>query len=105
MPIFGSVPSVPSSGHHRSASLADDIEFEIKGAEMQFAEIELDPGESVVAEAGALMFKDASIGMDTIFGDGTKREGGLFGALKSAGKRILTGEAVWKRRLVGWKYK
>ncbi len=47
---------------------------------MQFAEIELDPGESVVAEAGALMFKDASIAMDTIFGDGTKREGGLFGA-------------------------
>ena len=40
---------------------------------MQFAETELDPGESVVAEAGALMFKDASIGMDTIFGDGTKQ--------------------------------
>jgi uncharacterized protein (TIGR00266 family) len=95
MPIFGSVPSVPSTGHHRSASLADDIEFEIKGAEMQFAEIELDPGESVVAEAGALMFKDASIDMETIFGDGTKREGGLFGALKSAGKRLLTGESLF----------
>ena len=46
MPIFGSAPIVPSAGHHRSASLADGIEFEIKGAEMQFAEIELDPGES-----------------------------------------------------------
>ncbi len=95
MPIFGSVPNVPSAGHHRSAGLTDDIEFEIKGAEMQFAEIELDPGESVVAEAGALMFKDAVIGMDTIFGDGTKRGGGLFGALKSAGKRILTGESLF----------
>jgi hypothetical protein len=60
MPAFGSVPSVPSTGNHRSEQLSDDIEFEIKGAEMQFAEIELDPGESVVAEAGALMFKDAS---------------------------------------------
>lgn len=42
MPIFGSIPIVPSAGHHRSASLADDIEFEIKGAELPFAEIELD---------------------------------------------------------------
>src|SRR5207244_816636 len=56
--------------HHRSASVADDIDFEIKGQELQFVEIELDPGESAVAEAGAMVWKDASVEMTTVFGDG-----------------------------------
>lgn len=62
---------------------------------MQFAEIELDPGESVIAEAGAMMFKDAAVHMDTIFGDGSEREGGFLGAIKTAGKRLLTGESLF----------
>jgi uncharacterized protein (TIGR00266 family) len=95
MPVFGSVPSVPIARHARSSSLADDIDFEIKGSEMQFAEIELDPGESVIAEAGAMMFKYPSVTMDTIFGDGAKQESGFFGALKNAGKRLLTGESLF----------
>ena len=48
--------------------MADEIDYEIKGEEMQFVEIELDPGESAIAEAGAMMFKDKSIRMDTVFG-------------------------------------
>ena len=48
---FGSVPKIPSVRHSKSTSIADDIDFEIKGVEMQFVEIELDPGESAVAEA------------------------------------------------------
>ena len=96
MPIFGSVPSIPTTGHTRNAGVSDDIDFEIKGSEMQFVEIELDPGESAIAEAGALMFKDNDITMDTIFGDGSKSESkGILGSLAGAGKRLLTGESLF----------
>ncbi|WP_374575770.1 TIGR00266 family protein [Phenylobacterium sp.] len=82
--------------HHRSASLADDIDFEIKGQELQFVEIELDPGESAVAEAGALVWKDAAIGMTTVFGDGSGgADGGFMGKLLGAGKRLVTGESLF----------
>ncbi len=82
--------------HSRSAGIADDIDFEIKGQELQFVEIELDPGESAVAEAGALVWKDASVGMTTVFGDGGGGQGGGFmGALLGAGKRLLTGESLF----------
>ena len=77
--------------HQRDASVADDIDFEIKGQELQFLEIELDAGESAVAEAGALVWKDASIGMTTVFGDGSGDGGGGFmGKLLGAGKRLFT---------------
>jgi uncharacterized protein (TIGR00266 family) len=82
-----------ASGKGRS----DEVDFEIKGQEMQFVEIELDPGESAIAEAGSMMFKDASIHMDTIFGDGSQAYsgGGLLGKVLSAGKRVLTGESLF----------
>jgi len=75
----------------------DDIDFEIKGAEMQFVEVELDPGESAIAEAGSLMFKHADIHMDTVFGDGSKQQedSGFLGKIAGAGKRILTGESLF----------
>lgn len=82
--------------HHRNAGVADDIEFEIKGQELQFLEIELDPGESAVAEAGALVWKDASVGMTTVFGDGSGGQGsGFMGKLLGAGKRLVTGESLF----------
>src|SRR5687768_7987574 len=82
--------------HHRNPGVADDIEFEIKGQELQFLEIELDPGESAVAEAGALVWKDASVGMTTVFGDGSGGAGGGFmGKLLGAGKRLVTGESLF----------
>jgi uncharacterized protein (TIGR00266 family) len=82
--------------HHRSASVADDIDFEIKGQELQFVEIELDPGESAVAEAGAMVWKDASVEMTTVFGDGSGVQGGGFmGKLLGAGKRLVTGESLF----------
>lgn len=84
--------------HSRAAGVADDIDFEIKGQELQFVEIELDPGESAVAEAGAFVWKDASIAMSTVFGDGSGGStsgGGLMGALVGAGKRLLTGESLF----------
>jgi uncharacterized protein (TIGR00266 family) len=76
---------------------ADDIEYKIIGTEMQFVEIGLDPGESVVAEAGAMMYKDSVVDMDTIFGDGSVKssKGGFFDKLVGAGKRLLTGESLF----------
>lgn len=93
--VFSTVPSVPRARHDRQKGIADDIDFEIKGAEMQFAEIELDPGESAVAEAGSMMFKDADIEMTTAFGDGSETEDGFFGKLVGAGKRLITGESLF----------
>jgi uncharacterized protein (TIGR00266 family) len=76
--------------------LAHDIDFQIFGKEMQFVEIELDPGESAVAEAGAMMYKDAGVQMETLFGDGsTKGSSGIMNALVGAGKRLLTGESLF----------
>ena len=82
--------------HERNANLADDIDFEIKGQELQFLEIELDPGESAVAEAGSFVWKDASVEMTTVFGDGSGDGGGGFmGKLLGAGKRLVTGESLF----------
>ena len=73
----------------------DIIDFEIRGAEMQFVEIELDPGEAAIGEAGSLMFMDSGIAMDTVFGDGSAQQGGFFGKLIGAGKRLVTGESLF----------
>lgn len=82
--------------HQRNRGIADDIDFEIKGQELQFVEIELDPGESAVAEAGALVWKDACIDMTTVFGDGSGgSDGGFMGKLLGAGKRLVTGESLF----------
>ncbi len=92
---FGSVPKIPTVRHSKSALIADDIDFEIKGVEMQFVEIELDPGESAVAEAGSMMFKHPDIKMETAFGDGSGQSSGLFDKLVGAGKRLVTGESLF----------
>ncbi len=73
----------------------DVVDYEIKGAEMQFVEVELDPGEAAVGEAGSLFFMDPAISMDTVFGDGRSGGGGLFDKLLGAGKRLVTGESLF----------
>jgi uncharacterized protein (TIGR00266 family) len=73
----------------------DVVDFEIKGSEMQFVEVELDPGEAAIGEAGSMMFMDAGIGMDSVFGDGSAQQGGFFGKLLGAGKRLVTGESLF----------
>lgn len=74
----------------------DVVDYEIKGSEMQFVEVELDPGEAAVGEAGSLFYMDAGIGMDTVFGDGSASQGGgFFGKLLGAGKRLVTGESLF----------
>jgi uncharacterized protein (TIGR00266 family) len=75
---------------------AHDIDFVIHGNEMQFVEVELDPGEAAVAEAGVMMYMTNGIELETIFGDGSKQQGGgVLDALWGAGKRILTGESLF----------
>src|SRR5262245_3093040 len=74
-----------------------EIDFRIYGDDMQFVEVELDPAEAVVAEAGGMMYMEDGIAMETIFGDGSQRPGssGFLGALLGAGKRLLTGESLF----------
>ena len=86
--------SVPVTHHTRRRGVSDDIDYVIHGAEMQFVELELDPGESAVAEAGTMMFKGADITMDSILGDGSQT-GGFFDKLVGAGKRVITGESLF----------
>jgi uncharacterized protein (TIGR00266 family) len=74
---------------------AHDIDYQIYGEEMQYVEIELDPQEAVVAEAGTFMMMDEGIKMETIFGDGSQKDQGFMGKLLGAGKRILTGESLF----------
>ncbi len=73
---------------------AHEIDYQIHGNDMQCVEIELDPNESVIAEAGAFMMMDDSIKMETIFGDGSASKG-LMGKLLGAGKRLLAGESLF----------
>ncbi|MCW2118346.1 TIGR00266 family protein [Flavobacterium sp. 7A] len=79
---------------------AHEIDYEIFGEEMQYVEIELDPQEVVVAEAGSFMMMDNNIQMQTIFGDGSNQQGGVLGKLLSAGKRVLTGESLFMTAFV-----
>lgn len=76
---------------------AHEVDYQIYGDDMQFVEIELDYGESIIAEAGAMMYMDADIDMDSIFGDGSGKDSGkgFMGKLMGAGKRVLTGESLF----------
>jgi uncharacterized protein (TIGR00266 family) len=92
--MAAAVPGPPPSTALRRT---DEIDYKIVGAEMQFVEVELDPGESAVAEAGAMMYKGADVVMETIFGDGSRSGGGggFMDKLLGAGKRLLTGESLF----------
>jgi uncharacterized protein (TIGR00266 family) len=81
-------PIVPGRSAH-------EIDFRILGNEMQFVEVELDPGESAVAEAGSMMYMTQGINMETVFGDGSSQRTGVMGALLGAGKRLITGESLF----------
>ena len=72
-----------------------EIDYRIFGEEMQYVEVELDPQETAVAEAGSFMMMDDGIDMHTIFGDGSQQQNVLMGKLFSAGKRLLTGESLF----------
>ncbi|WP_313918604.1 TIGR00266 family protein [Tahibacter sp.] len=93
-PAAVAAPPVVRNAGQRNA---DDIDYRIFGSDMQFVEIELDPGESAIAEAGSMMYKEADVKLDTVFGDGSQAgsSGGFMGKLLSAGKRVITGESLF----------
>jgi uncharacterized protein (TIGR00266 family) len=72
-----------------------EVDYRIFGDDMQFVEVELDPQEAAIAEAGGMMYMDDGIEMETIFGDGSQQNSGFMGALMGAGKRLLTGESLF----------
>ena len=87
----GAAPPPPAMPGRR----AHEIDFRILGSEMQFVEVELDPGESAVAEAGSMMYMTSGIALETVFGDGSQQRSGVMNALLGAGKRLITGESIF----------
>ncbi len=75
--------------------IADEIDYEVFGSELQYVEITLDPNEQVIAEAGGMMYMDSDIKMDTVFGDPSEQQQGFWSKIASAGKRVLTGESIF----------
>jgi uncharacterized protein (TIGR00266 family) len=100
-PYFGGGPVPPSApASPSSAPNSDVIDYQIFGEDLQYVEITLDPTEACIAEAGAMMFMEPGIEMETVFGDGAKetpgaQKSGLMGALMTAGKRVITGESLF----------
>ena len=90
---------------------SDEIDYQILGDDIQLVEIELDPGETVIAEAGVMNYMEADIEFTAKMGDGSQPNQGFFGKMLSAGKRALTGESIFmthftnegrKKRKVGF---
>lgn len=94
--LFGATtPAIPPPPPRSGQS--DEIDYIIEGHEMQYVEIELDPGESAISEAGAMLYMTDQIKMETIFGDGraSNKASGFMDKLVGAGKRLLTGESLF----------
>ena len=88
---------INSQSRCRTMKRAHEVDFKVIGEDLQFVEILLDPRETMIAEAGAMMYMDSAITMDTVFGDGSSSGGNsdLMGKLFNAGKRLLTGESLF----------
>ena len=100
--LRATVPTEPASlPPAPSARRADEIDYEIFGDDMQFVEIEVDPEEMVIAEAGAMMYMTPGIRMETKFGDPSKGEQGIMGKVWTAAKRKLTGESLFMTTFIG----
>jgi uncharacterized protein (TIGR00266 family) len=74
---------------------ADEVDYEIIGDDMQIVEIELDPGETVIAEAGVMNYMEDGIGFEAKLGDGSEMDSGMFSKIVNAGKRALAQESVF----------
>ncbi len=96
-PLAQNRPAPPQQTQLEPAG--DGVAFEIKGHELQFLEVDLRPGEAMIAEAGQMMFKDAAVSMETIFGDGSEPQNtGFFGKLLGGAKRVLSGATLFMTR-------
>lgn len=99
--LFGAAPAtpppaIPAGNPPAMPMKAHDVDYEIHGNEMQIVEVELDPGEIVIAEAGGMNYMEDGIQFETKMGDGSEASGGGFmNVLKNIGKRVLTGESIF----------
>ncbi len=96
----GLPPAFPIQGNASQGSTpaggrCHEIDVEILGDDMQIVEVELDPGETVIAEAGAMNYMEDNISFVAKMGDGSNPNEGLMGKLMSVGRRVLTGESVF----------
>ena len=92
---INTVPRFPEVRNQRSAHRTDDIDYAIKGAETQYVEIELAPGDAAIAEAGSMMHKDPAVAMTTLLGDGSDTEHSLVSRMWGAGKRTISGVGMF----------
>ncbi len=90
-----SIPPIVRRTPPQAARTSDEIDYEIFGDDMQYCEITLDPGEMVIAEAGAMMYMTSAIQMETVLGDPSQSKQGFWGKVVSAGKRAITGESIF----------
>jgi uncharacterized protein (TIGR00266 family) len=94
--MVGGPPALPTGGPPAMPMKSHDVDYEILGNEMQIVEVELDPGETVIAEAGGMNYMEDGIAFETKMGDGSAASGsGFMGLLKNIGKRVLTGESIF----------
>lgn len=96
---FETVPAIETDEESRSRGSSrrrcHEIDFKLIGDDMQLVEVELDPGETVIAEAGGMTYMEEGIAFHSKMGDGSEPDQGFFGKLMSAGKRMLTGESLF----------
>src|SRR5947207_5426182 len=83
--------------HRRKSSMPamHEVDYKVFGEDIQFVEIELDPGEAAVAEAGGMFYMEDGISMESVFGDGSQQQTSFVDALIGAGKRLLIGESLF----------
>ena len=86
---------------HRNNSQKASLNYEIQGSDMQFVSFRLQPGQTIIAEAGSLMYMDDNIKIDTSIFDGSESDGGFWSSLFGAGQRILTGESFFLTHYTG----
>jgi uncharacterized protein (TIGR00266 family) len=89
------MPSEPPPFPPATRRRSHEVDYQIHGDDLQLVEIELDPGETVIAEAGAMCFMEDQIEFETKMGDGSSPGGGFMSALKNIGKRVFTGESIF----------
>lgn len=88
-------PPLPTGGPPPISKRSHEVDYQIHGESIQMVEIELDPGETVIAEAGAMNYMEDGIQFETKMGDGSTPDTGFMGKLMAVGKRALTGESIF----------
>ncbi len=95
VPVPANVVVPETMGSGRPRQLCHEVDYEIIGNDMQMVIVQLDPGETVIAEAGAMTYMEQGIDFATKMGDGSQPDQGLIGKMFSAGKRVITGESIF----------